>query len=245
MAARNVDPEDTFEQWRQETNNIASDAGDVSSLNNGTNNLTTAINTNTPVQSGNSGKFLSTDGTSVSWVNVASTSYTHPNHTGDVTSTGDGATVITADSVNESKLNISNAPTDGYVLTANSSGTGGLTWAATAVSYTHPNHSGDVTSTGDGATVITADSVNESKLNISNAPTNGYVLTADAAVTGGLKWTVGSSSNITTKPLFEHTHTLTANYSISGGNNALTAGPITINTGVSVTVPTGSTWVIA
>jgi hypothetical protein len=185
MAARNVDPEDTFEQWRQETNNIASDAGDVSSLNNGTNNLTTAINTNTPVQSGNSGKFLSTDGTSVSWVNVASTSYTHPNHTGDVTSTGDGATVITADSVNESKLNIS------------------------------------------------------------NAPTNGYVLTADAAVTGGLKWTVGSSSNITTKPLFEHTHTLTANYSISGGNNALTAGPITINTGVSVTVPTGSTWVIA
>jgi hypothetical protein len=32
---------------------------------------------------------------------------------------------------------------------------------------------------------------------------------------------------------------------ITAGNNALTAGPITINTGVSVTVPTGSTWVVA
>jgi len=29
------------------------------------------------------------------------------------------------------------------------------------------------------------------------------------------------------------------------GNNALTAGPITINSGIEVTIPSGSTWVIA
>jgi len=45
--------------------------------------------------------------------------------------------------------------------------------------------------------------------------------------------------------LYEHANTIAANYTIATGNNALTAGPITINTGVSVTVPTGSTWVVA
>ena len=63
---------------------------------------------------------------------------------------------------------------------------------------------------------------------------------------GDNSWqTVDTDSNTTTKALYEHSHTIAANYSITSGNNALTAGPITINSGVSVTVPTGSTWVIA
>ena len=36
-----------------------------------------------------------------------------------------------------------------------------------------------------------------------------------------------------------------ANYVIASGNNALAAGPMTINSGISVTVPSGSTLVIA
>jgi len=51
--------------------------------------------------------------------------------------------------------------------------------------------------------------------------------------------------NSTDKGLYEHANTISANYTIGTGNNALTAGPITINTGVSVTVPTGSTWVVS
>jgi hypothetical protein len=31
---------------------------------------------------------------------------------------------------------------------------------------------------------------------------------------------------------------------VATGNNALTAGPITVNSGVSVTVPSGSRWVV-
>lgn len=62
---------------------------------------------------------------------------------------------------------------------------------------------------------------------------------------GDNSWqTVDTDSNTTTKGLYEHAHTISANYSIASGNNAMTAGPITINSGVSVTVPTGSTWVI-
>jgi hypothetical protein len=57
--------------------------------------------------------------------------------------------------------------------------------------------------------------------------------------------TLDTDANSTSKGLYEHSHTISANYSITSGNNALTAGPITINTGVSVTVPTGSTWVVA
>jgi hypothetical protein len=63
---------------------------------------------------------------------------------------------------------------------------------------------------------------------------------------GDNSWqTVDTDSNTTTKGLYEHAHTIAANYSITSGNNAMTAGPITINSGVSVTIPTGSTWVIA
>ncbi|MCP4929045.1 MAG: hypothetical protein GY918_08340 [Gammaproteobacteria bacterium] len=57
--------------------------------------------------------------------------------------------------------------------------------------------------------------------------------------------TLDTDANTTTKGLYEHEHTIDADYSISSGSNALSAGPITINTGYSVTIPTGSTWVIA
>ena len=54
---------------------------------------------------------------------------------------------------------------------------------------------------------------------------------------------VGASG--VTLGFFEHTHTISSNLTISTNYNAISAGPITIDTGYSVTVPTGSTWVIA
>ena len=56
--------------------------------------------------------------------------------------------------------------------------------------------------------------------------------------------TLDTDANSTTKGLYEHSNTISANYSISSGNNAMSAGTMTINSGVTVTVPTGSTWVI-
>ncbi len=70
----------------------------------------------------------------------------------------------------------------------------------------------------------------------------GKYLTTDAS---DASWaTLDTDANTTTKGLYEHEHTIDANYSISSGSNALSAGPITIDTGYSVTVPSGSTWVI-
>ena len=72
---------------------------------------------------------------------------------------------------------------------------------------------------------------------------SGKYLTTDGSAAS---WAVlDTDANTTTKGLYEMANTITANYSITSGNNALSAGPVTINSGVSVTVPTGSTWVIA
>jgi hypothetical protein len=42
----------------------------------------------------------------------------------------------------------------------------------------------------------------------------------------------------------ENDKSVTSSYTITTGKNASSAGPITVNTGVTVTVPTGSRWVI-
>ena len=43
---------------------------------------------------------------------------------------------------------------------------------------------------------------------------------------------------------FENDNAVTTNYTLQTGKNALSAGPITINSGVTVTVPSGQSWVI-
>jgi hypothetical protein len=43
---------------------------------------------------------------------------------------------------------------------------------------------------------------------------------------------------------YENGNTVTTSYTISSNTNAMSAGPITVNSGVVVTVPTGSRWVV-
>ena len=62
------------------------------------------------------------------------------------------------------------------------------------------------------------------------------------AALGTATATVNSAS--TTNVLYEHSNSISSAYSISSGNNALSAGPITVETGGSVLVPTGSSWVV-
>ena len=44
--------------------------------------------------------------------------------------------------------------------------------------------------------------------------------------------------------IYENNQTVTANYTISTNKNGFSVGPITVNSGVTVTVPSGSVWVI-
>ena len=48
----------------------------------------------------------------------------------------------------------------------------------------------------------------------------------------------------TDKVFFENDQTITTDYTITDGQNAMTAGPVTINAGVTVTVGTGETWTV-
>lgn len=43
---------------------------------------------------------------------------------------------------------------------------------------------------------------------------------------------------------FQNTNTITQSYTVATNYNAMSAGPITVNSGVTVTVPSGSTWVV-
>ena len=43
---------------------------------------------------------------------------------------------------------------------------------------------------------------------------------------------------------YENSTTIASDYTISTNKNAMTAGPITINTGITITVPNGSSWTV-
>jgi len=71
-------------------------------------------------------------------------------------------------------------------------------------------------------------------------PTGPTGPTGATGPTGSIYPTGGSPDRI----FYENQQTVTANYTVTTSYNAMTAGPITINSGVVVTVPSGSTWTV-
>lgn len=68
----------------------------------------------------------------------------------------------------------------------------------------------------------------------------GYNGTAWGSLGGG-GGAVGSGLNAV---FYENDTTVTGSYTITTGKNAMTAGPITVLSGVTVTVPSGSSWTV-
>lgn len=66
----------------------------------------------------------------------------------------------------------------------------------------------------------------------------GYNGTAWSQVGGGA--TGGGADTV----FLENSNTVTTNYTLSTNKNAVSAGPVTINAGITVTVPSGASWVI-
>ena len=85
---------------------------------------------------------------------------TNATHSGEVT--GSGALTIADNIVDEANLKVSNAPTNGYALTAQSGNTGGLTWAESA---------GFSVSSITGATALAVEPASTDEMVISDAGT--------------------------------------------------------------------------
>lgn len=66
--------------------------------------------------------------------------------------------------------------------------------------------------------------------------------TGDGSALTGIS--AGATGGGSDQIFYENGQTVTTNYTITNGKNAMSAGPITINTGVTVTVGTGETWTV-
>ena len=76
----------------------------------------------------------------------------------------------------------------------------------------------------------------------SSLGTAGQVLTVNAGASAGEWADAGGGAN--DGIFFENGQNVTSNYTITNGKNAMSAGPITINSGVTVTVGDGETWTV-
>jgi hypothetical protein len=76
------------------------------------------------------------------------------------------------------------------------------------------------------------------RFNSTNSLFEGYNGTAWGSLGGGA--TGGAGNQV----FVENDQTVTVDYTITSNKNAGTFGPITVATGITVTVPTGSTWSI-
>ena len=138
----------------------------------------------------------------------------------------DIATTIASNVVDEDNLKVSNSPTNGYVLTAQSGNTGGLTWAAaSAGTITALNNQTADRLTTIGATTTELDG--EASLTFNDAATTGLI----------------SGRQITGRG-FECPATVSDDWTIAAGNNAMFPGPMTVAATKTVTVPANRTLTI-
>jgi len=227
--------------------------------NGGTGQTTTtaAFDALAPSQTGNSGKYLTTNGSTTSWATVSGS--------GTVTSV---AQTFTGGIVSVGGSPITSSGTLALTVTGTSGGvpyfSGTNTWASSAALTANALVIGGgagvapstLGSTGTTTTVLHG--------NASGAPTFGAVsLTAD--VTGNLPVTnlnSGTGASSTTfwrgdgtwatpagggggGPILESQIVISQNYTLTSNTNGFSVGPVSVATGYAVTVPTGQTWVVA
>ena len=115
-------------------------------------------------------------------------------------------------------------PTSGYVTVGGSGGGGGIS------------------DLGGLSTNISTSGQITGSLVYSTGLLTGSRLTTSGPITGSL---VNSTSTVTANvPFYLANTTISANYTVPAGFNAMTPGPITISDGVTVTVSDGSTWTV-
>ena len=119
------------------------------------------------------GEFATSDTIAASYINGLA---------GEVTGTG-AATVVADNIIDEANLKISNTPTNGYVLTAQSGNTGGLTWAADSTTDSTKLPLAGGTLTGAVMTSTDTDTTNTGTVTLDFSANQNFVLTLTGNVT--------------------------------------------------------------
>jgi hypothetical protein len=224
-----------------------------------------------PSQTGNSGKYLTTDGTDPSWTNFLSAdsnftlrddvdntkqaqfqlsgittgttrTYTLPNLSGSLATTGtltqtfsgtttfSGATVTVGSSTANSTYGLGSGATTGVSTKTVNIGTAGV--------------SGSTTNINIGSAVSGANN----NITVNGSPTVNGTVTATAFVGDGSGLTGISGGqyfgSAAVKAIAYNSQTIAENVTVTAGNNGGSFGPITINSGFTVTVESGANWVI-
>jgi hypothetical protein len=145
------------------------------------------------------------------------------------------------------------------VTLTNTAGTSGATnISSTTAQYAILNVSGAMT--GARSLILPSSS---RKYIINNTCTGGFLLTVKGAATTGVVVTnnekvlvawngtdytkiggAGASGGGGNPIMYENDYVVFVDYTMTTGKNASSTGPLTINAGITVTVPTGSNWVV-
>jgi len=153
--------------------------------------------------------------------------------------------------VTEAKLNVSNNPTNGYFLSAQSGNSGGLTWAAVPnpdltqlsasnlTSGTLPDARFPATLPAiSGANLTNLDAADLTSGTIPDARFPATLPVADGSNLTGLASTTAGGA------IYENSQTISASHTIPVGSNGMSAGPVTVNNGITLTISTGSTYTV-
>ena len=89
-----------------------------------------------------------------------------------------------------------------------------------------------------GSTFVTGDKV---ELRLVAASLNDFPKLDEANTFTNV---ITASAVIASNGLIVNNQTVSASYSIPSGSSAMSTGPLTINSGVTITVPSGSRWVV-
>jgi len=159
---------------------------------------------------------------------------------------------MSSESVDEDNLHISNAGSNGQFLSKQSGDNGGLTWATVAqgtpTDITVADESSDTTCYPLFVTAATGDLGPKSGSNLTFNSNTGALgatsFTGDGSNLTGLAAGASGGNSGANAVFWENQQTVTHDYTIQNNYNAGSFGPITINSGVTVTVGSGEYWTI-